>query len=492
MHPESRRDIPKSEKPPVDPADDGSIDVSFDDTEELTDADILESVEKGEGGPDRREAPESKREREKKERQPLLEALQAKGLDAQASLEIIAAYDPAMLEDEQFAGELDSIASAYGVKLEGVPAGDRDKLAVMLLGAKNSKLDSSRVNISEAMEKGIQEQLVGQAFRNIDSLHDGLEVEGGDPEKLKGELSEIMGTLNALSKQIPRDQEGSEATWRNIYNRFNLLSSTKRSGQLKPEINKAFSEIFDQFSDFIEDDMVAHRMKSGNSQSIEHLTKELYGRSSEEMEQLKERNREAVAGEIKKMADAPTIEISMLEELHALNNKGIVPKEYSKMRDNPDQIVTFNKRLGLIADDIRPEMEKMLERANDLYDKSIIENTSKMRYEIEAAKLHNDLLDMHPFGDRNGSTSLLFLELMMAKKGFEPPKTREKDYYKNLANIVGYNPVAVAVVGHEQYKIANEPGYYGATSLPAEKKKIYDAVMNLSGLNDKGKKKGKS
>ncbi len=464
--------------------DDGSIDVSFDEEEEISDADIPETVEKGEGGPDRRETPEAKREREKKERRPLLDALHAKGLDAQASLEIIAAYDPAMLEDEAFSAELNTLASAYGVKLEGVSAADRDKLAVMYLGAKNSKLDASRANIAEAMEKGIQEQLVGQAFRNIDSLGQDLELEGADPEKLKGELSEIMGTLNALSKQIPRSQQGSETTWRNIYNRFNQLSSVKRSGQLKPEVNKAFAEIFDQFSDFIEDEMVAHRLQSGSAQSIENTTKELYGRTREELEQLKESNREAVADAIKKMADAPTIELSMIEELHALNNKGIVPKEFSKLREDPNMVVTFNRRLGLLSDDVRPEMEKMIDRANDLFDKSIVENTSKMRYEIEAAKLHNDLLDMHPFGDRNGSTSLLFLELLMAKKGVEPPKTREKDYYKNLAKIVGYNPVAIAVVGHEQYKIANEPGYYGKASLPENRKILYDALMNINGLND--------
>ncbi len=502
MQQEPRHDIPENEKEagrrsqiPAAKNDDGDPVGE----EELSDADIIEAKTFSEGSPDLRETQESRREREKTERQPLLDALRTRGLDAQASLEIIAAYDPAMLEDEEFSGELGFIASSYGVKLDGIPAADRNKLAVMYLGAKNSTIDSSKATIAEAMTKGIREQLVGQAFRNIDALKQGLELEGSDPEKIRGELAEIMGTLHSLSKQVQRseksnddktdDDRAADKTWQDICSRFNELSSTRQSGVLKPEINKAFGEIFDQFGDFIEDEMVTERLRQEKGGNIEKITAELYGRTVEERERIKERNRAAVAEAIKEMADAPLIDVAMIEQLHAINNKGIVPKKFSRMRDNPDQPVTFNKRLGLLAEDIEPEMEKMIERANDLYEKSIVENASKASYEIGAAQLHNDLLDMHPFGDRNGSTSLLFLELLMAKKGFEPPKTREKNYYRNLANIVGYNPAAMAVIGHEQYKIAHEFGHYGEDTMPDDKKKRYKMIMNLIGLRKDKKKK---
>ena len=62
---------------------------------------------------------------------------------------------------------------------------------------------------------------------------------------------------------------------------------------------------------------------------------------------------------------------------------------------------------------------------------------STLRYGIEAAKLHNDLLDIHPFADRNGSTSLLFLETLMARRGYVPDIKRQKSYYKNLHTILG-------------------------------------------------------
>ncbi|HTK05289.1 MAG TPA: hypothetical protein VL500_06895 [Candidatus Eisenbacteria bacterium] len=459
----------------------------IDELVELTDEDII-PVEEGEElfevdvdlselSPDQVAAAES-REKERKERQPLLDALAQRGLKTESALEVIAAYDPELLKDKEFSGELKAVADAYGVKLDKMSQADKEKLAVMYLGMKNGRIDANKADIAEALEGGIKEQLVGQAFRDIDAFGAGLEQEIANPEKLKGNLREAMATLNALSKSLPWDKKENADIWQNIYNRFNSFKNVKKGSRtLGGDVERSFSDIFEEFSGFIEDDVVSYKMSKTPGASIEHVTQEMYGRSKEEVDGLKRRNREAVVEAMKKMNEQPGVTMDMIEELHALNNKGIVPKQFSKMRDNPDAIVTFGKRLGIMGDDVKPMVGEMLDRANDLIDKDATKGVSTLRWEIEAAKLHNDLLDMHPFGDRNGSTSMLFLELMMSKKGYEPSKEREPNYYKHLAKVLGYNPVAVAVVGHEQYKISKTPGYYEGKGMTEEKKKHYEWIM---------------
>ncbi len=465
----------------------GMVDATADEAVELTDADIV-PVEEGEElfeiDVDTSElSPEQlanveKREREKKERQPLLDALAARGLKDEAALEIIAAYDSGLLKDEEFSKEMTGIASAYGVRFDRMAAADRERLAVMYLGAKNGRVDQNKAEIAEVLEGGIKEQLVGQAFADIDAVKSGLEQEKGDPERLKASLREAMATLHALSTRLPFTEAGNEQVWQDIYNRFNDLRLTKKAeAKQGTEASKVFGQIFEEFSDFIDDDIVAYRLAHSPGVSIEHAMQDTYGRTPEEMEEIKRNNRQAVVEAMGRMKDEPGVRIEMLEELHALNNKGIVPKSFSKLRENPDQIVTFGKRLGLLGADVRPQVGAMIERANDLIDRDAVSGVSSIRFEIEAAKLHNDLLDMHPFDDRNGSTSLLFLELMMTRKGYEPSPDRQKDYYKHLAKVLDYNPVAMAVVGYEQYKISKTPGYYEGPGMTEEKKAEYGQMM---------------
>jgi hypothetical protein len=85
------------------------------------------------------------------------------------------------------------------------------------------------------------------------------------------------------------------------------------------------------------------------------------------------------------------------------------------------------------------------------------------------AKLHNRLLDIHPFLDRNGSTCLLFVELLMAAHGgYIPPTDRIKNYNTNLSMILK-NSLAVAVVNYEHYKIEHQFGHYKSKSLKMDK-----------------------
>lgn len=478
--------LPEKKKPKL---IEGMVDATADEAIELTDADIIPAdeaeelfeidVDTSELSPDQVASAE-RRERERKERQPLLDALAARGLKDEAALEVIAAYDPGLLKDEEFSKEMAEVAAEYGVRFEHMAQADREKLAVMYLGAKNGRIDKNKEEIADLLEGGIKEQLVGQAFADLDAVKAGIEAAKADPERLKGSLRETMATLNALAKRLPFSEAGNEAIWTDIYNRFNEMRLTKKAeAKGGTEAAKAFSDIFEEFSGFIEDDIVAYRLAHSPGASIEHVTQDTYGRSREEMEGIKRRNREAVVEAMGRMKEEPGVRVEMLEELHALNNKGIVPKSYSKLRENADQIVTFGKRLGLLGADVRPQIEAMVDRANDLIDRDVVHGVSSLRFEVEAAQLHNEMLDMHPFGDRNGSTSLLFLELMMTRKGYEPSPERQTDYYRHLGKVLDYNPVAMAVVGYEQYKISKVPGFYEGPGMTEEKKAEYGKAMAL-------------
>ncbi|HTM68023.1 MAG TPA: hypothetical protein VL426_01885 [Candidatus Binatia bacterium] len=480
--------LPKKRKPKLIEGAVGDSPSSDDEILELADEDIIPvedaeelfevDVDLTELSPEEIAKAET-REKERKERQPLLDALAERGLSTESSLEVIAAYDPEMLKDKEFKGELEDVARSYGVRFERMGKAEQEKLAVMYLGMKNGRIEENKADIAEKLENGVMVQLVNQAFADIGAVKEGLEAAKADPEKLKGNLREAMATLGALSKRLPFDKPENEGIWTDIYNRFNEFRLEKKGSKGAGDVEKAFQDIFEEFSGFIEDDVVAYRMKHSPGASIEHVTADTYGRTKEEMEMLKRRNREAVVEAMKKMNEGPGVELKMLEELHLLNNKGIVPRQFSKMRENPDAVVTFGKRLGILGDDVKPLVGEMLDRANDLIDRDAVRGVSKLRYEIEAAQLHNDLLDMHPFGDRNGSTSLLFLELMMMRKGYEPSKEREPNYYKHLSRVVGYNPIAVAVVGHEQYKISKQEGYYEGKGMTDEKKQRYDKIMKM-------------
>lgn len=440
----------------------------------------VDLTELDEAAPDTaRDAGMEQREKQRRERQPLFDALAARGLKTEAALEVIAAFDPELVKDKEFAAEMQTLASNYGVRFDAMSSADREKLMVMYLGVKNGRVDSSKAEVAEALEGGIREQLTGQAFADIEAMKAGLAGEVPTPEKLKTNLREVMATLHALSKQLPWGKKENAEVWQKIYNEFNgIRLSKKGSRNHGAEIEGAFRETFEEFSDFIEDEVVAYRIRHGGG-SVEDVTREMYGRTKEEMEDIKRRNREAVVEAMGQMKEKSGVDIGMLEQLHALNNKGIVPKEFSKLREDPDAVSFFGKagRLGLLGPDVKPYVQEMLDRANNLIDRDVTGDMSKIRYEIEAAKLHNDLLDMHPFGDRNGSTSLLFLELMMTRKGYEPSPERQKDYYKHLSSVVGYNPIAVAVVGYEQYKISNVPGYYEGLAVDDAKKAEYEKIL---------------
>jgi hypothetical protein len=437
--------------------------------------------------------PESKEAKERKaERKMLHDVLTWHGLNGEAAVEIIAAYGEKEVSEEELQNEFGFITEEYGLPVEDIPDAERRRLLVMYNGMKHARRGESKDNIGDVLETAMHRRMVMNALNRVEALNTAL-VSSKGVEELAGGLRETMRSLSAVAGQVKSAKDEVEQMMMGVFSKFNEVLTLKKAA-VNERAQEAFTEVFGEFQEFIEDDVVMFRIdqlkKAGQSASVEHLMQETYGRTPEEMEEVKANNRAEVAAAIKEMADEPYVTLDMLKKLHEINNNGIVPKDFSKFREELG--VTFGKarRIGLQGEDVANEMAALVERANDLIDRDILKGVSKLRYEIESASLHNDMLDIHPFIDRNGSTSLLLLELMMARKGYEPSPEREKDYYKNLTRILGYNPAAVAVVGYEQLKMTYKPGFFKGETMTPERKAHYErAAKNIAAHFKQLKKK---
>ncbi len=300
---------------------------------------------------------------------------------------------------------------------------------------------------------------------------------------IKLALIDVMHEMYQFSFKFVKPVGGEvDEEAENLLN-IRLKVLTKMKTKVEAKVAGAFEEIFQEFGDIIDEHLVAEyiaeKRKKNESVSVEDATMVVYHRTPEEMERIKENNRKATAGMILDLAQENEITTNTVEKLHAANNKGIVPREVSKLRSKTGVNVSFFKRFGTLSEHVEEAMADLMVRANKLI-AAERQGMSNLRYGIEAAKLHNDLLDIHPFADRNGSTSLLFLETLMARRGYVPDTKRQKSYYKNLNAILGGNMIAVGVVGYQQVVIAQKFGYYEIPRIVAspELKKRYEEITS--------------
>lgn len=337
----------------------------------------------------------------------------------------------------------------------------------------------------EATEKSAEElrSNIESGLTDLEKIITSLDKEKGEQaQETKEVLLSLMENIHGLYEKIDVSQEGDESIYDEVGFKMTKLMDMK--GQAEGLVDNAFSEIFYDYSDFIDEAFtlkyIEYLRSKGETPSAEEATQRIYRRTPEQIEAIKSKNRELVAEKLEELAQKPYIELQDIEDLHALNNKGIVPRRFSRMRREEGEEVLFFERLGLLPADVEPEMQRVVDDINDLFDKRAL-GMSKTRYEMVAAKLHNDILDIHPFLDRNGSTSLMVLELMMAREGYKPSPKREKDYYRKLRKMVSNNPIAVSVVGYEQYNMKYNPGYFASERIVSdkEKKAYYDKVLDM-------------
>lgn len=425
---------------------------------------------------ERRKGPPPVPESLKKEalqRQALLAILSTKGLSAEMALEIVADYK-VRSGDEKFQKEVQTIYQKFSLEEGDLSEEDMLEVAVLYTGIQKYRSSEATIATAAVMSETIRHRLITNAYLRLDELQEGI-TKSKSVEELESGLTEVMRSMHVLVKQMPPGHPQHDAWWEELYRRFKNVTRLRHAAKT-PEVSKLFEGLFDKFRGFIEDDLVARKLydagRKGQGVSMEHAMQEVYGRTPEEVSAIKVRNREAVAREIQSQKDEPAVSVDTLRRLHALNNKDIVPGFVSQLRRS-GQEVTFARRIGTLGEDVSVEVQAVLDRAIELINRHLLQDVSRPVYEMSVAAMHNDLLDIHPFLDRNGSTSLLFIELMMAKVGYVPPSEREPSYYKQLGQALNYNPLAVAVVGYEQFKIGHQAGYFeGQTVVP--KKEAYD------------------
>lgn len=359
---------------------------------------------------------------------------------------------------------------------------DDPKAALELLAAQKKET-------AEAGAEQIRIALLKKAYARLDDLETRVQMAAKEsPERVREELESMMSEMAGLSRALPPERP----EWNELTKRYKRLLEVKKGSST--EISRAFSETFDRFNDFIEDEFVAKAIRQisqkEGSANIAKVMEMVYGRTKEEVEAIKQKNRERTVELMDAMKEQPYISFEDIRKLHQSNNRGIVPKSYSRLREgateeHPEEQIGFGKRFGTFVEDLPEEIAAFEKRVEQLIDAALVKNMSDAQYEIAVAKLHNELLDIHPFGDRNGSTALLFIELMMARKGYEPPKKREPSYYKALGKALDYNPVAMSVVGYQQYKISYEFGYFEGEAVKTKKDKYELAKSVIKKMHEK-------
>src|SRR6056297_2467826 len=364
-------------------------------------------------------------------------------------------------------------------KLKKSNAEKIDQLTEMVKDQPDSQLSKIQTKLKQ-MNLEAEENLkkLYSQLKQIKQSHSDLEPEKSFSQKTDT-LKNLMGSLHEFSNLadplLDENQEHYKVLTEKMVNTIRLKLKVGDKN-----IEQIFSDVFHEFSDFIDEELVAGYIKGqrekGLPVNVEEASRFIYGRSSKEVERIKEKNRKKVVEKINELKEKGEIEIKDISDLHAIYNKSIVPKDMSQMRKS--EYISFGKRVGTLPQDVEKEMLSLVERINTLFDKRAL-GMSKSLYTINVAKIHNIMLDIHPFADRNGSTALMLMEVLMAREGYTPSDKREKDYYKKVRKVLNNNPVAMATVGYEQFLINQKYGYYkGETTKKPEKQSLYEKMVN--------------
>lgn len=393
-----------------------------------------------------------------------------------AALAAVASFDANAVKAN--AGDIDQLAEEYGLAPGDLDPQTRDTLAAYWQALKDARGGQAlQESVAMEMEYKLREALREAALDKIDRMVADLggSLEGPD---LEARLRDVMGTVGTVAENYPVDEDHEEE-WRELSSKFRGLVALRQGTDAS--VQDAFEKVLTENADVVENGFAAAQMMRRGG-DVEKTLMLLYGRGKEEQEKVKERNRREVADLIVSLRDKP-LDLAALEALHAANNRNIVPKDVSKIRAE-GLPPTFFERIGLMPDDLKKEMEDVMAEANRLRASVIGDEPgqiSKEAYAMRAAQLHNDVLDMHPFSDRNGSTALAFLETLMTKVGYVPPATREPHYAKNVYDILGGNETAMAILWEEQKRMATEPGYFvGESNQDEKKREFYDRILNMN------------
>lgn len=298
-------------------------------------------------------------------------------------------------------------------------------------------------------------EIIGEVSKNLSNAQ---EI---DLKAVENNVKMVMAILHYASGGMQFSQDNL-SLWETLNEGYKKLLQMKVDSN--SSVQDLIAKVFQENQLFIDDGLIVFMNIQGGA-PYEDLMQQLYGRSKSEMEAIKAANREAVVTSIEHFAsdlsNGGLITREMLSSLHMVNNRGITPPGASSLRREKWDSISFGRRKGLRPELVEDAVDDVLSRANKLLkSRGKRGPIADLKWIITVAKLHNDLLDIHPFADRNGSTCLLFVELMMAARGsYQPQPTRNNKYYEHLLNIFK-NPIGVAIVAYEHYLIAHQAGSY--------------------------------
>jgi len=388
--------------------------------------------------------------------------------------------EPAAKPERSLQEQLEKILDRYALSIDEVVPEKRTQLLILMNALEKTKKNSAKTEIDKSLSDILKEQLSQMTFQKIDRLEDILANSLHNQTEVENGLRELMESMRALGNNFPMQEAGNEKFWEKLIAKFKLVVEFKK--QTRPEISRAFSRIFDEYADFIEDEFVTREIQriesGGRSANWEKVVQDVYGRTPEEMEEQKTVNRVKVAEAMRDATDEP-IDLDLLLEFYKLNNRGIAPKAKARLRRGNEQI-TFGKRFGIIPGDIPEEMDDFTKRTAQTMAQAQTQNWSDEQYQVAVAQLHNELLEIHPFPDRNGSMGVIFMELMMQRRGYQPPASRVKDYHANIGAILGNNPAALAMIAEEMKRMHVEWGYFPGKSTERRKKDYAFALRKIS------------
>ena len=321
--------------------------------------------------------------------------------------------------------------------------------------------DSISKKIEEALEEIIEEMKNNIEDFTSSEIEEGIEI--------------LFSSLSYLSKLVSPFDARNMIIWENINNNFSEIINLKFENN--GELVNCIDRLLVKHRDFAEDVVSSDYFYKGSD--LVEASKRLLDRSSEEINKIKERNRQKVADHIIN-SKIEEITLDDIEKLHSINNADIVPKHFSKIRkvfnyDIFDGSIHFGERVGVHSEDVNYEMSELLSRINIMIKKNREKPVSSFQWSLQVAKIHNDFFEIHPFWDRNGSTGILLVELLMKEKGYIPSRERvtikgSRSYFHEIRKILG-NPIAALIVLGVQIRMANVPGFYKSKSLHLSKEK---------------------
>lgn len=396
---------------------------------------------------------------------------------------------------------LDRLMDVYGLDVADLSDAELIKIGTLFEALDHAREEEIGVDVAEQFEMLMREELIAQSYNKIDRLTADL-MQLKSVDELKGGLRAVMESMRGLAEHVTFETEREQGTWKRLHDQFQQLVALKKVAN-EPTVSQVFSDVFQEFSDFIDDEFVAAYIEQERRSSRKVLPdkalQQVYGRSPEEMGRIKNENRKAVVEELDNNRELTSIDIDLLEEFHRLNNRGIVPKDVSRIRSGEDW-TAYYKRIGVRPEDLQLELTALFEEFNGFLEKDSAKPVSDLEYGVRVARLHNAIVDIHPFVDRNGSTALILVELLMMKRGYTPSESRPASesslapylpdsardidrhlsYYEHLLDVFGRNPIPVAVIGGEMLKMKHVSGYYKrAADVSGEVDEQYQRVLEM-------------